>query len=239
MKTNSQTSRMEKDAGQLFVVATPIGNLDDFTFRGAAILKEADLILCEDTRISKRILEKIGVKNKLMVFNARNESRRISEILTKLKRGLKVALISDAGTPAISDPGVRLINACQLQGIPVSGTPGASAAIFALSISGIPTDSFVFEGFLPNKKGRQKKITEILLEKRTVVIYESVYRIIKLLEELKEKAPERFVAVARELTKKFEEVKRGKPAELIDYFAKNKVKGEFVVIIAPEGWQPK
>ncbi len=224
--------------GKLFVVATPIGNLDDFTFRGAEILKEADLILCEDTRISKRILEKIGTNNKLMIFNARNESAKIPSIISKIKEGYNIALITDAGTPAISDPGVRLVNACYKNGITVSGAPGANAAIFALSISGVPTDSFLFAGFLPNKKGRKKKLSNILKEERTIVLYESVYRIQKLLLEIKEGAPDRFIAVGRELTKKFEEVKRGYAEELLNYFEQEKSKGEFVVVIAPKNWRP-
>jgi len=229
---------MNKSVGILFVVATPIGNLQDFTFRGVSLLKEVDLILCEDTRISGKILKKIGLEKKLVVFNARNEKKKINNVIEELNNGLKIALITDAGTPAISDPGVRLVNACHENNIPVSGAPGANAAIFALSISGIPTDSFLFAGFLPNKKGRNKKLRELLNEKRTVVLYESVYRIIKLLKELNEIAPNRFVAVGRELTKKFEEVRRGVAAELIDYFENKNLKGEFVVIIATEGWMP-
>ena len=224
--------------GTLFVVATPIGNLSDISERAKTTLSNANYILCEDTRVSRHLLEFHGINVKLISFNARSETKKISAVITDLKNGLNIALISDAGTPAISDPGVRLINEAQKNGIPVSGIPGPNAAILALSVSGIPTESFVFEGFLPQKKGRQKKLKELAEEKRTIVIYESPYRMEKLLNELKEYMSERFIAINRELTKKFEEIIRGTPTEILSEIKSLKIKGEFVIIIAPEGWTP-
>ncbi len=223
--------------GKLFVVASPIGNLADMTRRAVEILSEVDYVLCEDTRVSKKLLERYGITAKLISFNAQSETKKIQNVIGDLLKGKNVALISDAGTPAISDPGVRLVNEARKNGIDVSGAPGANAAIFALSISGIPTDSFVFEGFLPQKKGRQKKLRELAEEKRTIVLYESPYRIEKLLLELNEYMPERFIALNRELTKKFEEVIRGKAGKILESVQAVKSKGEFVVIIAPKNWE--
>ncbi len=222
---------------KLFVVATPIGNMGDISYRAVETLKSVDFILCEDTRISGRLLKHYEIKTPLVVFGARDEERKISTVIKRISNGENCALISDAGTPAISDPGVRLVKACNDAGIEVTGIPGANAAIYALSISGLPTDSFLFEGFLPQKKGRQKKLKELAEEKRTVVVYESVYRIRKLLGELNEYCPNRIIAVAKELTKMHEEVVRGKPEELIEYFNDENTKGEFVVIFAPLNWK--
>ena len=225
-----------KTKGKIFVVATPIGNMEDISLRALRTLKEADIILCEDTRVSGKLLKHYEIETKLVPFNARNEERKIAEVISQIESGAIVALISDAGTPTISDPGVRLVNSCLQKGIEVTGIPGPNAAILALSIAGIPTDSFVFEGFLPQKKGRKKKLKEICEEKRTVVLYESVYRIKKLLDELEEFCPNRFAALARELTKKFEELLRGTPAQLREKLGKQQRKGEFVVILAPLDW---
>jgi len=224
-------------SGILFVVATPIGNLGDMTFRAVETLKSADFILCEDTRISGRLLKHYEIRTPLVVFGARDEERKINSVLKRIAKGENCALISDAGTPAISDPGVRLVNACIGAGIEVTGAPGASAVIYALSVSGVPTDSFLFEGFLPQKKGRQKKLKEIAQEHRTVVIYESVYRIKKLLTELNEYCPDRYIVVARELTKMFEEILRGTSDELLSEIDEKNTKGEFVVILAPINWE--
>lgn len=221
---------------KLFVVATPIGNLGDISYRALETLKSVDFILCEDTRISGRLLKHYEIKTPLVVFGARDEERKIKAVLKRLEKGENCALISDAGTPAISDPGVRLVNACIAAGMEVTGIPGANAAIYALSISGLPTDSFLFEGFIPQKKGRQKKLKEIAAEARTVVLYESVYRIKKLLAELNEYCPKRFVVVARELTKIYEEILRGTPEELLAQLDEQNTKGEFVVILAPIKW---
>ncbi|MEK6552748.1 MAG: 16S rRNA (cytidine(1402)-2'-O)-methyltransferase [Bacteroidota bacterium] len=225
------------DNGKLYVVATPIGNLGDITFRAVDILKSVDLIICEDTRVTKILLDHYQIYKPLLVVNAHNESKSIEKILTKLISGESCALVSDAGTPCISDPGVRLINKVLSENIEVVGIPGASAAILALSISGLPTDSFVFEGFLPQKKGRQKKLKHLAEEERTIVLYESTYRIKKLLEELNTSMPDRLIVVARELTKKFEETWRGTASQLLQNFEKRITKGEFVILLAPLNWK--
>jgi 16S rRNA (cytidine1402-2'-O)-methyltransferase len=222
---------MEK--GKLYVVATPIGNLKDITFRAVETLQEVDSIICEDTRTTKILLDHYQVTKPLIVINAYNESKSIEKILEKIESGVSCALVSDAGTPCISDPGVRLVNKLVHNGIDVIGIPGPNAAVLALSIGGLPTDSFIFEGFLPQKKGRQKKLQELTLENRTIVLYESMYRIKKLLEELNEYIPQRQIVVARELTKKFEELWRGSAEEILKDFENKISKGEFVVIISP------
>lgn len=224
-------------SGKIFVVATPIGNLSDITYRAVETLKQVDFIVCEDTRVTKILLEHYSISKPFVVANAQNELRKISEIIEKIKSGLSCALVTDAGTPAISDPGVRLINNAITNEIEVIGVPGANAAILALSISGLPTDSFVFEGFLPQKKGRQKKLLELSNEERTIVLYESTYRIKKLIEELKEYFPNRQIAVCRELTKKFEEIWRGTAVEILKEIDNKIIKGEFVVVIAPNDFK--
>jgi 16S rRNA (cytidine1402-2'-O)-methyltransferase len=228
---------MKNISGSLFVVATPIGNLKDITLRAIETLREVDFIICEDTRVSGNLLKHYEISNKLISFNAQSESRKIDKVIEEIISGKNCAIISDAGTPTISDPGVRLVNEALKQGISVSGIPGANAGILALSISGIPTDSFVFEGFLPQKKGRQKKLKLLAEEPRTIVLYESPYRIEKLLNELAEIMPNRFISVTRELTKKFEEVVRGFPGKLVEQIEELNLKGEFVVIIAPLNWE--
>ncbi len=223
--------------GKLYVVATPIGNLGDITFRAIDTLKLVDFIICEDTRVTKILLDYYQINKPLLVVNAHNESKSIEKILTKLFSGESCALVTDAGTPCISDPGVRLVNKVISENIDVVGIPGASGAILALSISGLPTDSFVFEGFLPQKKGRQKKIKQLSEEERTIVLYESTYRIKKLVEELNANMPDRLIVIARELTKKFEETWRGTASQLLQNFEKRITKGEFVVLIAPLNWK--
>ncbi|MFA5804520.1 MAG: 16S rRNA (cytidine(1402)-2'-O)-methyltransferase [Melioribacteraceae bacterium] len=225
------------DNGKLYVVATPIGNLGDITFRAIETLKSVNIIICEDTRVTKILLDHYQINKPLLVVNAHNESKSIEKILTKLISGESCALVSDAGTPCISDPGVRLINKVLSENIEVVGIPGASAGILALSISGLPTDSFVFEGFLPQKKGRQKKLKQLAEEERTIVLYESTYRIKKLLEELEISMPDRLIVVARELTKKFEEIWRGTASQLLQNFEKRITKGEFVILLAPLNWK--
>lgn len=222
---------------KLFVIATPIGNLSDITYRAVETLKSVDLIVCEDTRVTKILLDHYQIVKQLFVVNAQNESKKIPELIERINNGSVCALVSDAGTPSISDPGTRLVNAAVKNGIEVIGVPGASAAILALSISGLPTDSFVFEGFLPQKKGRQKKLMELAEEYRTIVLYESTYRIEKLLEELNSYMPDRQLVIARELTKKFEELWRGTASEIIQDLRHKIIKGEFVVIIAPSGFR--
>lgn len=216
----------------LYVVSTPIGNLKDFSFRAVEILKQVDFILCEDTRTSSILLSHYEINKPLISFNAVNEEKRIEEIYNKLDNGESGALISDAGTPLISDPGYRLVNELRKRGIKISPIPGASALIAALSVAGVPTDSFVFEGFLPQKKGRQKELQRIVQDERTIIVYESPYRIKKLLSEIQSYAPERKIVICRELTKKFEECLTGSANELLEHFNVNEPKGEFVVILA-------
>jgi len=225
--------------GKLYIVSTPIGNLKDITFRAVEILNEVEYILCEDTRVTSVLLKHYNVIKHLISFNAVSETGKIPAIVERLLNGQSYALVSDSGTPGISDPGVRLISAVMKQGIEVVPVPGATALISALTISGLPTDSFVFEGFLPQKKGRQKKLKELSDEKRTIVLYESSHRILKLIDEMVEYIPERFIVVCRELTKKFEETWRGYPFEIKESLVSKIIKGEFVVVIAPKIWKVK
>ena len=219
--------------GKLYIVSTPIGNLKDITLRAIEILNEVDFILCEDTRVTSILLKQYNIIKKLISFNAVSEIKKIPLILERMQKGQRYALVSDSGTPAISDPGVRLVSEAIKEGIQVITIPGATALIAALTISGLPTDSFVFEGFLPQKKGRQKKLKELIEEKRTIVLYESSHRIIKLINELVENLPDRYVVICRELTKKFEESWRGYPSEIKEKINEKILKGEFVVVIAP------
>jgi 16S rRNA (cytidine1402-2'-O)-methyltransferase len=222
--------------GRLYIVSTPIGNLKDITLRALDVLREVDFVVCEDTRVTGILLNHYEIQKELISFNAQSESSKINFVLEKIKKGNSCALVSDAGTPAISDPGVRLVNTAIKEGITIEPIPGVSAVITALSIAGLPTDSFVFEGFIPQKKGRQKKLKHLADEERTIVLYESTYRIEKLLNELNEFMPERFIVIARELTKKFEETWRGKPPELLEELSNKTIKGEFTVVIAPKNW---
>lgn len=222
---------------KLYVVSTPIGNLKDITLRALEILKEVDFIICEDTRTSGHLLNHFELKKELISLNAHNENRKIQYVIDRILSNQTAALISDAGTPVISDPGIRLVSSCIQNGIEVIPVPGASALLAALAMSGLPTDSFVFEGFLPQKKGRQTKLKDLANEKRTIVIYESIYRIEKLIKELQEYLPDRYIVICREITKKFEESWRGFPADILNNFSSKTVKGEFVVVIAPYGWR--
>ncbi len=224
---------------KLYVISTPIGNLKDITLRALETLKEVDFIICEDTRTSSNLLNHYQIKKELLSLNAFNESNKITHITNRILSNQTAALISDAGTPSISDPGVRLISLCIENKIEVVSIPGPTALISALSISGLPTDSFVFEGFIPQKKGRQTKLKELAIEPRTIVIYESMYRIEKLISELAEYLPDRFIVVCRELTKKFEETWRGFPNEILQDLNHKTIKGEFVVVIAPLNWKVK
>ena len=224
---------------KLYIVSTPIGNLKDITLRAIETLKEVDFVLCEDTRVSGNLLNHLEIKKELISLNAFNEKKKIEHIVNRILSNQTAALISDAGTPLISDPGVRLVSACIENKIEVIPIPGASALVAALSMSGLPTDSFVYEGFLPQKKGRQTKLKELAIENRTIILYESLYRIEKLLNELNEYLPERYLVVCREITKKFEETWRGYPKELVESFPEKIHKGEFVVVIAPKEWKIK
>ena len=223
--------------GKLYIVSTPIGNLSDITFRAIDTLQSVDFIACEDTRVTSILLKHFEITKELFSLNAVSESHKKNIVIDRILNGESAALVSDSGTPTISDPGSRLISESIKNGIEVISIPGPSALISALSISGLPSDSIVFEGFLPQKKGRQKKLSQLSAEERTIVLYESVYRIEKLIRELNEYMPERYVVVCRELTKKFEECWRGFPSDLLESLKDKTIKGEFVVIIAPKNWE--
>jgi 16S rRNA (cytidine1402-2'-O)-methyltransferase len=217
----------------LYLVATPIGNLEDITLRALRTLKECDLIAAEDTRRTGVLLKHFGISKPMLSYFQFNEAKRSEEILERLRRGEKIALVTDAGSPGISDPGERVVKAAIAAGFRVESVPGPSALVAALTASGLPADEFHFIGFLPHKSGqRRKKLESLASIEGTLVLYESPYRIEKLLGELKEIFPERSIALARELTKKFEEFLRGKPAQLLEQMQKRSIKGEFVVMIA-------
>lgn len=222
----------------LYVVATPIGNLADITLRAVRVLKDSDCIVCEDTRVTKKLLSHLQIEKKTISFHAQSDLSKLQSILALLKKGQNVSLVTDAGTPTISDPGMLLVKqARKLLGEKVSivPIPGASALTAALSVSGLPSSSFLFLGFLPHKKGRRSLLKEVLESRRTAVLYESPHRIIKTLEAIKDLLDkERRVVVCRELTKLFEEIIDGTPEEVFSYFQKNadKIKGEFVIVIS-------
>lgn len=222
---------------KLFIVSTPIGNLKDITLRALETLKDVDFIICEDTRVTGNLLRHYEISKELISLNAFNESQKLHSVIQKILDGRKAALVTDSGTPTISDPGNRLISEAIKNNIELIAVPGASAVIAALSISGLPTDSFVFEGFIPQKKGRQKKLQQLAIEERTIVLHESVYRIEKLIDELAEYMPERYIVVCRELTKKFEECWRGYPEEIKEQLPTKVIKGEFVIVISPKNWK--
>ena len=220
--------------GTLYLVATPIGNLEDITLRALRVLRECDVVAAEDTRRTGQLLKHFGISKPLLSYFQFNEARRSEEIIERLRRGEKVALVTDAGSPGISDPGERVVKAAIAAGLRVESVPGPCALVAALTASGLPTDEFHFIGFLPHKSGqRRNKLESVKVFSGTLVLYESPYRIEKLLGELNEVFPARDVVLARELTKKFEEFLRGKPAELIAATARRSLKGEFVVLIAP------
>jgi 16S rRNA (cytidine1402-2'-O)-methyltransferase len=217
---------------KLFLVPTPIGNLEDITFRSVRILNEADLILAEDTRTSGKLLKHFDIKTPMQSFHMHNEHKVLDKMIDKLKLGIKIALISDAGTPGISDPGFLLVRACVEEGIETECLPGATALIPALVQSGFPTDRFIFEGFLPPKKGRQTRLKLWSEETRTIVFYESPHKIVKTLSQLQEfVGGDRRLSVSRELSKKFEETVRGTVNELILHFTNKSPKGEFVIVL--------
>jgi 16S rRNA (cytidine1402-2'-O)-methyltransferase len=219
--------------GKLFLVPTPIGNLEDMTFRAVRILKEADIILAEDTRTSAPLLKHFGIDKKAYSHHQHNEHQATSEIIRFLTEGKSVALISDAGTPAISDPGFFLVREVLKHDLPVECLPGATAFVPALVNSGLPTDAFVFEGFLPVKKGRQTRLKKLAEEERTIVLYESPHRILKTLEEFAQFfGADRQASVSRELTKLYEETVRGTLTEIKLHFESNILKGEFVICVA-------
>jgi len=217
---------------KLYIVPTPIGNLEDITLRAIRILREVDIILAEDTRTSGVLLKHLGISKKMYAHHMHNEHKTVELITEKITAGEKVALISDAGTPGISDPGFLLIRECLSKGIEVECLPGPTAFVPALVNSGLPCDTFCFEGFLPQKKGRQTKIKSLINEHRTMVFYESPHRLVKALEQFIEFwGADRKASVSRELTKMFEENKRGTLQELADYFKSKTVKGEIVIVV--------
>lgn len=221
-------------AGTLYLVATPIGNLEDLTLRALRVLRECDLVAAEDTRRTGQLLRHFEVRKPMLSYFKFNEARRSEELIQRLAAGAKVALVTDAGTPGISDPGQRVVQAAIAAGLRVEPVPGACAFVAALTASGLPTDEFHFIGFLPQKSGRRGQRLRTLAElPGTIVLYESPYRLEKLLGELAEVLPDRSVVVARELTKRFEEFLRGRPSELLAVAKQRRLRGEFVVMLGP------
>ena len=218
---------------KLYIVPTPIGNLEDITLRAIRILKEVDFILAEDTRTSSVLLKHLGIEKPLRSHHKFNEHATVQAVADAIDAGKDVALVSDAGTPGISDPGFLLVRTCVERGIDVVTLPGATAFVPALVQSGFPCDRFCFEGFLPQKKGRKKRIDALAEETRTMIFYESPFRVVKCLEQLAEVlGEEREVAVSREITKMFEETMRGTLAEVAEHFRHHAPKGEFVIVVA-------
>lgn len=218
---------------KLYIVPTPIGNLDDITLRAVSVLREVDMILAEDTRTTSVLLHHLGIDKPLRSHHKFNEHATVAAVAEKIASGVSVALVSDAGTPGISDPGFLLVRTCVESGIGVETLPGATACIPALVQSGFPCDRFCFEGFLPQKKGRAKRLSELRDEERTMIFYESPYRVVKALEQFAETfGAEREVSVSREITKKFEQTVRGTLSEVCEWFRSHEPKGEFVLVVA-------
>ena len=218
---------------KLFVIPTPIGNLKDITYRAIEILKSVDLILAEDTRTSSKLLNHYEIDVKTESFHMHNEHKKLDGIVKKILNGNEVAIISDAGTPGISDPGFLLVRACIQNEINIECLPGATAFVPALVNSGFPTDSFLFEGFLPVKKGRTKRLKELSISKKTMVFYESPHRVLKTLKDFGSYfSLENKISISRELTKIYEETFRGTIEEALKHFEKNKPKGEFVIVLS-------
>lgn len=220
------------ESNKLYLVPTPIGNLEDITLRALKVLEQADVVLAEDTRTSGVLCKHFNISTPLQAYHKDNEHKVVQNIIYQIQSGKKMALISDAGTPGISDPGFLLVRTCLENNIEVECLPGATAFVPALVNSGFPCDKFVFEGFLPHQKGRQKRLLALVNEHRTIIFYESPYRILKLLKELTEHfGAERSVSISRELTKKFEETYRGSVASALEHFEAKAPKGEFVVVV--------
>ena len=218
---------------KLYIVPTPLGNLDDITLRAVNVLREVDFILAEDTRTTSFLLRHLGIEKKLHSHHKFNEHATVKMVAGSIAAGRNAALVSDAGTPGISDPGFLLVRTCVEAGIEVETLPGATALVPALVQSGFPCDRFCFEGFLPQKKGRAKQLQSLADEERTMVFYESPYRVVKCLEQFAEVfGSERRVSVSRELTKKFEQTVRGTVAEVLEHFRTTEPKGEFVIVLA-------
>ncbi|MGD1845899.1 MAG: 16S rRNA (cytidine(1402)-2'-O)-methyltransferase [Salibacteraceae bacterium] len=216
----------------LYLVPTPIGNLSDITLRALETLRSVDLILAEDTRQTAKLLQHYEIKKPVIAHHQHNEHRQVEQLVNRLQAGESMALVSDAGTPGISDPGFLLVRACLAAEIEVECLPGATALVPALVASGLPADRFVFEGFLPLKKGRQTRLEQLAEENRTIVLYESPHRLVKTLGQLVDKfGPDRKAAVSRELTKVYAETRRGSLQELLTHFSAGKVKGELVIVV--------
>ncbi|MGL5894429.1 MAG: 16S rRNA (cytidine(1402)-2'-O)-methyltransferase [Bacteroidales bacterium] len=222
--------------GKLFVVPTPVGNLEDMTFRAIRILKEVDSILAEDTRTSSKLLKHFEIETRMQSHHKFNEHKSVEHVVQRIQAGENIALISDAGTPAISDPGFLLVRSCARAGVEVETLPGATALIPALVNSGLPNDRFCFEGFLPPKKGRMTRLKELAQESRSIVLYESPYRVVKTLTQLAEYfGADRQASFSREISKLHEDTQRGTLEELIAYFSEKEPKGEFVIVVAGRG----
>ena len=223
---------MQIEPSTLYVVPTPIGNLTDITHRSLSVLSEVELVLCEDTRVSRKLLNHYDIDTPTKSYHMHNEHRTVDSLVEQLQQGISMALISDAGTPAISDPGFLLVRACLQAGLRVITLPGPTAFIPALVQSGFPTGRFVFEGFLPHKKGRKSRLSQLAEETKTIVLYESPHRIVKTLAQCAEvMGPDRSASISRELTKAFEETVRGTLEELEAHFTVHPPKGEFVLVI--------
>ncbi len=221
---------------KLYIVPTPIGNLEDITLRALRILKEVDFVFAEDTRTSRKLFTHYEIPTPLFAYHMHNEHKKLNSVIHQISNAQNVALISDAGTPAISDPGFLLVRECVKQGIEVECLPGATAFVPALVNSGLPNDRFVFEGFLPHKKGRQSRLSEMALHDYSFVLYESPHRLLKTLTQLSEALePNRQASVSREISKMFEETQRGTLLELIEYFSKGTIKGEIVIVVQGRG----
>ena len=219
--------------GKLFLVPTPVGNMEDMTLRAIRVLKECDLILAEDTRTSSVLMKHFEIKTRMQSHHKFNEHQTLQTIIGQLKGGDTIALITDAGTPGISDPGFLLVRECVKEGIDVECLPGATAFVPALAVSGIPSDRFCFEGFLPQKKGRQTRLKELSSEARTMIFYESPFRVVKTLVQLSEiLGGDRYASISREISKKFEETIRGTLSELITHFTEITPNGEFVIVVS-------
>lgn len=220
--------------GTLYVVGTPIGNLEDVTLRALRVLREVGLIAAEDTRQTRKLLRHYDIRTPLLSYHSRNEAERVPELLARLRDGADLALVTDAGMPGISDPGRLLVDAALDAGLPVRVVPGPSAAVAAVALAGFPARTWIFAGFLPRTRGeRERLLREVLATRFTVVLYESPHRVVSTLRELAALAPDRAVAVCRELTKHFEEVRRGPAAEVAAHFAAQPPKGEFTLVVAP------
>jgi 16S rRNA (cytidine1402-2'-O)-methyltransferase len=218
---------------KLYLIPTPIGNLEDITLRALRLLKDADVVLAEDTRTTKKLFSHYNIETKLFPFHMHNEHKVLQKWIVRLQAGENIALVSDAGTPSISDPGFLLVRECIKVSIDVDCLPGATAFVPALINSGLPSEKFIFEGFLPVKKGRQTRLRLLSEEDRTMIFYESPHRIIKTLSQFAEYfGEERLLSVSREISKMFEETKRGTIKEVLQYFEEKKPKGEFVIVVA-------